>query len=136
MARVRQRARCAASCTDGTPCDAYAITGGRVCSAHGGRAPQVVVAAKLRLLEDSVDRQIEQAHRSHRERLIDWWAARVTWVADQIGEDPVQLAQEAAGRRWWVSLSRPLDTEWPPGLRDADEPVLRFDRRYGPRTGR
>jgi hypothetical protein len=32
-----------------TPCKAHAIHGGHVCRVHGGAAPQVVAAAKLRL---------------------------------------------------------------------------------------
>jgi hypothetical protein len=34
---------------NGTPCRKYAIAGGTVCRIHGGTAPQVAAAAKLRL---------------------------------------------------------------------------------------
>src|SRR5262252_6166573 len=40
---------CSAHRTNGAPCKAYAITGGNVCNKHGGSAPQVIAAAKLRL---------------------------------------------------------------------------------------
>jgi hypothetical protein len=40
---------CTAKRTNGTPCKAHAIHGGRVCRIHGGAAPQVIAAAKLRL---------------------------------------------------------------------------------------
>lgn len=41
--------RCTARNSSGKPCQAYPIAGGFVCSVHGGRAPQVVAAAKQRL---------------------------------------------------------------------------------------
>lgn len=41
--------RCTAHRSDGEPCRAYAITGGRVCVYHGGKAPQVREAARKRL---------------------------------------------------------------------------------------
>lgn len=40
MARKRQALKCAGHRTNGDPCNAYAINGGKVCAAHGGRAPQ------------------------------------------------------------------------------------------------
>lgn len=45
--------------TDGAPCRAHAINGGRVCVVHGGKAPQVVFAAEERiraLVAPSLDR--------------------------------------------------------------------------------
>jgi hypothetical protein len=45
--------------TDGEPCRAHAITGSRVCVVHGGRAPQVKMAAEERiraLVSPSLDR--------------------------------------------------------------------------------
>jgi hypothetical protein len=47
--RLRLRVRCTAHRSDGEPCRAWAIRGGRVCAAHGGRAPQVRAAARRRL---------------------------------------------------------------------------------------
>ena len=41
---------CTAHRSSGGPCRAPAIKGGNVCVTHGGRAPQVVAAAKLKLL--------------------------------------------------------------------------------------
>lgn len=43
--------KCHAHRTDGQPCGAYAIYGGTVCSAHGGRAKHVQAKARLRLEE-------------------------------------------------------------------------------------
>ncbi len=45
--------------TDGEPCRAHAINGSRVCVVHGGRAPQVKMAAEERiraLVAPSLDR--------------------------------------------------------------------------------
>jgi hypothetical protein len=52
MTSNRQALRCKARrSADGEPCEAYAVTGAKVCSAHGGRAPQVKEAARRRSLE-------------------------------------------------------------------------------------
>ena len=48
MAPNRQARRCKARRSDGQPCRAYAIIGGVVCAAHGGRAPRVRQAARVR----------------------------------------------------------------------------------------
>ena len=50
-ARKRQALKCAGHRTNGDPCKAYAINGGKVCAAHGGRAPQVKAAAALNVAE-------------------------------------------------------------------------------------
>jgi len=50
---------CAAHRSNGEPCHAHAIHGGRVCNVHGGRAPQVKLAAEERiraLVQPSLDR--------------------------------------------------------------------------------
>ena len=41
---------CTAKRSGGQPCKAYAINGGSVCRVHGGAAPQVLDAARRRLL--------------------------------------------------------------------------------------
>lgn len=46
---VKQR-KCKATNSLGKPCGKYAIKGGRVCTTHGGSAPQVKKAAAKRLL--------------------------------------------------------------------------------------
>jgi hypothetical protein len=50
---------CAARRTNGEPCRAWAIHGGRVCVVHGGKAPQVRLSAEQRirdLVDPSLDR--------------------------------------------------------------------------------
>jgi len=44
---------CSARKKDGTPCRRSPINGASVCRAHGGAAPQVVAAARRRLMEGS-----------------------------------------------------------------------------------
>src|SRR5271165_4804493 len=51
MARKRQARKCTGHCTDGRPCPNWAVTGGTVCSTHGGRAPQVKRKADERAAE-------------------------------------------------------------------------------------
>jgi hypothetical protein len=43
--------RCMARRRDGERCEAHAVPGGNVCEAHGGGAPQVRIAARLRELQ-------------------------------------------------------------------------------------
>lgn len=52
--------RCTAHRTNGEPCGNYAMTGGRVCHAHGGRAPAVRKAAQRRLLEARMHKEIAE----------------------------------------------------------------------------
>ena len=51
MARERQARKCSGKRTDGNPCGAYAITGGTVCTSHGGQLPRVKARAAANLLE-------------------------------------------------------------------------------------
>ena len=57
MAKKRQAKHCSGHRTDGEPCSAWAMRGTNVCSAHGGRAPQVRAAAEERIaVEQAVAR--------------------------------------------------------------------------------
>lgn len=58
--RYRQRERCSARRSDGEPCQAWAIHGAAVCSAHGGRAPEVA----------------RKAAEAEAERKLEAWAER------------------------------------------------------------
>jgi hypothetical protein len=50
MSRKRQAKHCTAHRTDGEACEGWAMRGTNVCSAHGGKAPQVQAAAQTRLV--------------------------------------------------------------------------------------
>jgi hypothetical protein len=58
--------QCKAKTQRGTPCKAQALAGGRVCRVHGGAAPQVIAAARQRLLmaSDPVAARLIQIARS------------------------------------------------------------------------
>jgi hypothetical protein len=76
--------RCTAkSSRTGEPCRAWAVRGARVCSAHGGRAPQVAAAAKRRLLEQDVMAELAK---------LD---------LEPLGDPLTQLALLAAQAAWW-----------------------------------
>lgn len=69
---IRWAVRCRGHRPDGSPCKRWAIRGGFVCPTHGGRAPQVRRAARLRLTEVAVARTFaawssSPAAREHRE---------------------------------------------------------------------
>jgi hypothetical protein len=83
-ARLRLRVRCTAHRTDGAPCKAWAIRGGRVCAAHGGRAPQVRDAARRRLESAALTRYLY--------RRLDLSASPVVWAASVLGGDVERLA--------------------------------------------
>ncbi|MBN6054530.1 hypothetical protein JYK22_21490, partial [Nonomuraea sp. RK-328] len=54
----RQARKCKGRKTNGEPCNNYAITGGLVCHAHGGRAKQVKAKAAERAAEDKIRAQL------------------------------------------------------------------------------
>ena len=59
MARKRQSRKCSGTrSTDGMPCEGWAVNGSKVCSAHGGRAPQVKAKAAERVLEQQARREL------------------------------------------------------------------------------
>jgi hypothetical protein len=70
--RLRKgRDECGAQRRDGQPCQAPAIEGGLVCLRHGGSAPQVRIAARLRVLQLALY-----------VATLEWEEARGTWRAD------------------------------------------------------
>jgi len=85
-ARLRLRVRCTAHRTDGAPCRAWAIRGGRVCAAHGGRAPQVREAARRRLESAALTRYL------YRRCLPLADASPAAWASSVLGSDMERMA--------------------------------------------
>jgi hypothetical protein len=85
-ARLRLRVRCTAHRSDVAPCRAWAIRGGRVCAAHGGRAPQVREAARRRLESAALTRYL------YRRCLPLADASPVAWAASVLGGDVERMA--------------------------------------------
>jgi hypothetical protein len=54
---------CTAHRTNGEPCRAWAIHGGRVCVVHGGKAPQVRLSAEQRI-RDLVDPSLNRIQKA------------------------------------------------------------------------
>lgn len=88
---------CTAHRTNGTPCRAWAIRGGRVCVVHGGAASQVKAAAAERL------RALEHPAISRLAHLIDHADTDATrlaaarWLLEVLGHKPtlqVEAEQE------------------------------------------
>jgi hypothetical protein len=82
--RLRLRVRCTAHRSDGAPCRAWAIHGGRVCAAHGGRAPQVRAAARRRLESAALTRYLY--------RRVPLPAFPAAWAASALGGDVERMA--------------------------------------------
>jgi hypothetical protein len=75
MGLRRPSVRCHARRTSGEACGNYAMHGGHVCHAHGGRAPQTRKAAAIRMTKAWVEREVSRlAERDQvrREALAPW----------------------------------------------------------------
>lgn len=88
MSALRPAVPCAAHNRRAEPCHNFAMHGGRVCHAHGGRAPQVRAKAERRLAgvraHVAVSRVMKRA--AMRKRALTPWAD--------------ELAQSAVIRQW------------------------------------
>jgi hypothetical protein len=123
MARVRQARRCSARRTDGEPCQAFAITGGYVCRAHGGASGRVRHAARVRLFETTMNIAFDKAWRRWQREVQDWQVRRVLAAADLFGISPEKVTP---GDILVGVIEGMIPAE-------ATMPVIRVDRRYGPR---
>jgi hypothetical protein len=120
MTLRRPAVPCSAHRTNGEPCANYAMHGGRVCHAHGGRAPQTRNAARLRVVEGQVTRDVVrlvEREQARREALQPWtgelgptygWAQRspatLRLIAAEMREAARALCAKAAedkGTRTW-----------------------------------
>ena len=126
MARKRQARRCGARRSNGQPCRAYAIAGGRVCRVHGGGAPQVRHRARIRSIEGPLWRAVDRGLDRQRREILDWHVARILGAASLLGISPERVTP---GDVLMCVLEGTV-----PG--EADMPALRVDRRYGPRSPR
>ncbi|MCM3886650.1 hypothetical protein [Frankia sp. R82] len=121
MPRTRWAVHCRARRSDGRPCGAWAIRGGRVCRTHGGASPNARATARERLLVDDLHRAYEGERAAHEQRLRQWWIGRILAAADLLDVDPAELARNrvmvAFAERWY-------DAPPPP------EPQMRRDGRY------
>ncbi len=120
----RQAQRCTArSKRTGEPCQAYAIEGGTICAAHGGRAPQVKrkaaerlepAAAEQAVVTYGLPREIDpwQALLDEIARAqghVDWLEAQIRQVApDELvrGEHQVRLTLYQEQRAHLVRVNR------------------------------
>lgn len=78
---------CTAKTSSGKPCRAPAISGGAVCQAHGGSAPQVRAAARERILA-LVDPSLAQLSKLIRHRNGSTSLGAVKDVLDRAGLKP------------------------------------------------
>lgn len=97
----------AKSSRTGRPCKKWAIEGGAVCEFHGGGAPQVKLAAKLRIL-DMVDPALAVILRSLKSKKTPAAVAlkAATEVLDRAGIDLENKAEQGA-RMIVVEFVRP-----------------------------
>lgn len=124
MARKRQARRCKAHRTGGQPCEAYAILGGEVCSAHGGSAPRVRANGRFLYFQAKTTAAFDEAWERHRRELFEWQVRRFIAAACILG---VEVKDVHPGDLLFLAIEGEIP-------READAPRLRVDRRYGPRT--
>ena len=90
---------CTAKRSNGQPCRAAAIRGGNICQAHGGSAPQVIAAAKRRLLT-LVDPALGVLARAVRPRRNKYWeptSTEIQAVREIMRLAGFSAAEDAAG---------------------------------------
>lgn len=127
VARVRPARPCSARRTNGQPCRAFAIVGGRVCRAHGGAAGQVRRAARLRVVEGQFRRAFDLAWARHQVELREWQADRIVAVAELLDIPVEQVTPAAIGCCTALhGVPEPIEAA----------PQLRVDGRRGPRPRR
>jgi hypothetical protein len=91
---LRPRVPCSAHRTNGEPCRAWAIHGGRVCRTHGGAAPQVKAAAARRLAQAAILSRLYRmvpppaSPAGQAAFVLGGDAAQMAWADLVLGRDP------------------------------------------------
>ena len=120
MARKRPGKHCTAHrSSDGQPCEGWSVVGASVCSAHGGRAPQVQAAAKERLAADAAARLSLPVETTAADALQDG-LARVNGQVIYLAERVAALSPEEL--TWGTTQRRIRTRQGPDGT--ADGPVV------------
>ena len=121
MAKRRWARRCTAHRANGSACGAWSITGGNVCRAHGGAAPQVQYAAHLAYTEARIRRHFDAVAARRRREWIRWQAKRVATVALLLG---IPVAEVRESDICWCR------SEYGVPAPAEDAPEIRPDRRF------
>lgn len=102
--------QCTAHRGDGLQCTRRAIAGGTVCPTHGGSAPQVKEAARIRILK-LVDPALATLARAVRPRKGKWEPCSTEITAardilDRAGLAATQQLDVTSGGKSWVDVLR------------------------------
>lgn len=131
MAKTRWRHRCSAHRPrDGRPCRAWAITGGKVCVAHGGAAQQVRVAAALNIEHLQLARALASGEARWRKQYREWQVDRLLRAAELLGEDPLKFCRRALRNPSLMTVAALRFPGEIPGEDTAPQP--RLDQKYLP----
>jgi hypothetical protein len=122
VTRIRQARRCHAHRSDGKPCRAWAITGGYVCMAHGGAAPQA--RQEVRRFGESVQKAFDLAYARWLKECREWQVQRIVTTSMLLDIPPAEVTA--------VDMILCRMEHGVPGGEDT-QPKIRVDRRYGPR---
>lgn len=123
MARKRQARGCKARRSNGQPCNAYAVLGCEVCTAHGGASWRVKMNGIVRHWEPIVGGAYDRAYQRWRREVFDWHVRRILGAASILGTDPANVTE---GDLLWLAIDGQIPSE-------TTVPKIRVDRRYGPR---
>lgn len=125
MARVRRQGlRCRALRSDRQPCGGFAMVGQSTCSVHGGRSPRARAAAHHRVVEAQLRRGFQVSYERWQAEWRAWQAHRIAVTSGLLGIPPHKVHH--------VDMAVCRAEHGVPAHPD-EAPVLRWDRRYGPR---
>jgi hypothetical protein len=104
---------------------AWAITGGYVCMAHGGAAPQVRKEAAIRRVEVPLRKAFDLAYARWLEECREWQVQRIVTTSMLMGIPPAEVTV--------IDMALCRMEHGVPGDQDT-KPKIRVDRHYGPRS--